>query len=186
VTVLATCRMSQAKANCFVAPVARSGSFSEPQAGAIAQNQYRSLPALIAEMIGRNETVQKVSEQLLSQRFVTITGPGGIGKTTVAIAVGQKMLSKFDDYSFTAISGDSKLCEIARSCCNTTDRMRGADQGKQTFSHVPSLKKSSARLLPLRCSCSYSLAVSPFVDTLVADIGGQEIRLSASATVAVT
>src|SRR5260370_25067284 len=47
-------------------------------------------------MVGRDETVRLVSEQLAEQRFVTILGPGGIGKTTVAVSVGHAQLAAFD------------------------------------------------------------------------------------------
>jgi predicted ATPase/DNA-binding winged helix-turn-helix (wHTH) protein len=45
----------------------------------------RSLPARPAKVVGRDDTVKEVLLQLELQRFVTIVGPGGIGKTTVAL-----------------------------------------------------------------------------------------------------
>jgi predicted ATPase len=47
-------------------------------------------------MVGRDETVQRISEELIARRFLTIVGPGGIGKTTVATAVSHSMLAAFD------------------------------------------------------------------------------------------
>jgi predicted ATPase len=47
-------------------------------------------------MVGRNETVELISEELIARRFLTIVGPGGIGKTTLATAVGHTMLAAFD------------------------------------------------------------------------------------------
>ena len=38
-------------------------------------------------MIGRSDSVEAISSQLARRRFVTVVGPGGIGKTTVALAV---------------------------------------------------------------------------------------------------
>ena len=46
-------------------------------------------------MVGRDQTVQEISEQLKTERFVTIAGPGGIGKTTVAVSVGHELLAEF-------------------------------------------------------------------------------------------
>jgi predicted ATPase/DNA-binding winged helix-turn-helix (wHTH) protein/tetratricopeptide (TPR) repeat protein len=40
-------------------------------------------------MIGREGVVSEVSDKLRDERFVTLLGPGGIGKTTVAFAVGR-------------------------------------------------------------------------------------------------
>jgi predicted ATPase/DNA-binding winged helix-turn-helix (wHTH) protein len=55
-----------------------------------------TLPQRLPKVIGRDETVEKLIEELLSRRFVSVVGPGGIGKTTIAVAVGHAMLSRFD------------------------------------------------------------------------------------------
>jgi predicted ATPase/DNA-binding SARP family transcriptional activator len=45
-----------------------------------------NLPAPVTELIGREHAVQRVRELLSTGRLVTLTGPGGVGKTSVAIA----------------------------------------------------------------------------------------------------
>jgi predicted ATPase len=46
-------------------------------------------------MIGRETVVSEVSEKLRNERFVTLLGPGGIGKTTIALAVGRAVAEEF-------------------------------------------------------------------------------------------
>src|SRR6266699_3937103 len=46
-------------------------------------------------MIGRETVVSEVSDKLRDERFVTLLGPGGIGKTTVALAVGSAVAEQF-------------------------------------------------------------------------------------------
>ena len=46
-------------------------------------------------MVGREEDVLRLSAQLTASRIVTIVGAGGIGKTTVAIAVGHHLSAAF-------------------------------------------------------------------------------------------
>src|SRR6266566_570518 len=46
-------------------------------------------------MIGRETVVSQVSDKLRNERFVTLLGPGGIGKTTVALAVGRAAAEEF-------------------------------------------------------------------------------------------
>jgi predicted ATPase/DNA-binding winged helix-turn-helix (wHTH) protein len=46
-------------------------------------------------MIGRERVVREVCEKLRNERFVTLLGPGGIGKTTVALAVGRAIAEEF-------------------------------------------------------------------------------------------
>jgi predicted ATPase/DNA-binding winged helix-turn-helix (wHTH) protein len=46
-------------------------------------------------MIGRETVVGEVSEKLQNERFVTLLGPGGIGKTTIALAVARAAAEEF-------------------------------------------------------------------------------------------
>jgi predicted ATPase len=47
-------------------------------------------------MIGREAAVRDIAADLLAKRFVTIVGPGGIGKTTVAIAMAHELMPAFE------------------------------------------------------------------------------------------
>ncbi len=55
----------------------------------------RALPPALARMIGRDDTVRTIAADLRIDRFVTIVGPGGMGKTTVAVSVAHAMLEEF-------------------------------------------------------------------------------------------
>jgi predicted ATPase/DNA-binding winged helix-turn-helix (wHTH) protein len=46
-------------------------------------------------MVGRGTVVGEVSEKLRNERFVTLLGPGGIGKTTIALAVARAAAEEF-------------------------------------------------------------------------------------------
>src|SRR3981189_1583518 len=46
-------------------------------------------------MSGRETVVGEVSDKLRDERFVTLLGPGGIGKTTIALAVGRAAAEEF-------------------------------------------------------------------------------------------
>jgi predicted ATPase/DNA-binding winged helix-turn-helix (wHTH) protein len=82
---------------CFVAPIARPDISARASAPVpVISDQVHGLPARLTRMVGRDETVRLLSEQLAQQRFVSILGPGGIGKTTVAVSVGHAELAAFD------------------------------------------------------------------------------------------
>jgi DNA-binding winged helix-turn-helix (wHTH) protein len=76
----------------FVAPI-RKGELSRastsPTMVAAALN---NLPFATTRMIGREEIVTALVTQLSRQRLVTVVGPGGIGKTTVGLAVAERMI----------------------------------------------------------------------------------------------
>ncbi len=81
---------------CFVAPVARSASEIGPVAVPEAASPRATfLPARLARMIGREDDIRAITAELLTSRFVTIVGPGGVGKTTVAVAIAHDVLSAF-------------------------------------------------------------------------------------------
>ncbi|HTG17298.1 MAG TPA: winged helix-turn-helix domain-containing protein [Blastocatellia bacterium] len=53
------------------------------------------LPVRPIMMIGRETVVSEVTNKLRNERFVTLLGPGGIGKTTIALAVGRAAAEEF-------------------------------------------------------------------------------------------
>ncbi len=52
-----------------------------------------NLPSMAAELVGREDEVAAVSGLLARERLVEVVGPGGIGKTAVALAVGRELTS---------------------------------------------------------------------------------------------
>ncbi len=77
---------------CFV------GSISGPEQRSAAPTEptyVHNLPAHPRQMVGREQAIQDISEKLRAERFVTVVGPGGIGKTTVVVSVGHALLPEF-------------------------------------------------------------------------------------------
>ncbi len=49
-----------------------------------------NLPSMSVELVGREEELAALADLVASQRLVEIVGPGGIGKTAIAIAVARR------------------------------------------------------------------------------------------------
>ncbi len=82
----------------FVAPVLRStGAPTTPVGGELAgnANPAHELPPRLARIVGRRETIETLSRLVHEHRFVSIVGPGGMGKTTVAVAAAHALLDDF-------------------------------------------------------------------------------------------
>ena len=80
---------------CFVAPIARSSGRDTVEAAVVDAFPHGNLPSRLMRMVGRDEDVLSLSTLLTAGRFVTIVGAGGVGKTTVAIAVGHHLAEAF-------------------------------------------------------------------------------------------
>ncbi|MEQ1956820.1 ATP-binding protein [Mesorhizobium yinganensis] len=83
----------------FVAPVSRLPPQLEmpPEAATAAPS---NLPQLLTEVFGRERWIAVVASDLMLRRFITLVGPGGIGKTTVALAAATTLSSSYRDGVF--------------------------------------------------------------------------------------
>ena len=81
----------------FVARIREEEPSQASPPPSIAPAVLHNLPFAITRMIGREEIVTTLVAQLSRQRLVTIVGPGGIGKTTVALAVAERMIAAHQD-----------------------------------------------------------------------------------------
>lgn len=86
---------------CFVAPIERLTAAGPPARAAEypcgAARQRLRLPPVLSRMVGRDEAVRRIADGLLADRFISVIGPGGIGKTTVAVTVANAMREEFAD-----------------------------------------------------------------------------------------
>src|SRR3984957_10094226 len=77
----------------FIAPVTR---YTADREATSASEGLSRLPPALGRMVGRENIVREIQGWLQAeQRLITILGAGGIGKTTVALAVGYGALSDF-------------------------------------------------------------------------------------------
>lgn len=56
-----------------------------------------NLPQQLSSFVGREDLVTEVAEQVRSNRLVTLSGVGGVGKTRLAIEVGAELAGEFPD-----------------------------------------------------------------------------------------
>src|SRR5215471_8239339 len=81
----------------FVAPLTRLDDDPPEHVRRMEAAERRSrLPAPLSRMVGRGDVVSALAERLLQQRLVTLIGPGGMGKTTVAIATAERLSASYE------------------------------------------------------------------------------------------
>ena len=92
---------------CFVAPITRTvvvAAESQDQSSDLTATQQSSnsvevdhLPLQLSQLIGREEAVASLWRGLSAGRLVTLVGSGGIGKTSVAVALARERKSSYPD-----------------------------------------------------------------------------------------
>jgi predicted ATPase/DNA-binding winged helix-turn-helix (wHTH) protein len=82
----------------FIAPVTRLPVDRDRSS---ASKRLSNLPPALGRMVGRENIVREIQGWLQTdQRLITIMGAGGIGKTTVALAVGHAAMADFSGAAF--------------------------------------------------------------------------------------
>ncbi len=80
---------------CFVSPTTRSPPTATAPPQAAMANQFSNLPTMLTRAIGREQIIGEIAQQLPLRRFVSIVGAGGMGKTTVALAVAERLAGSY-------------------------------------------------------------------------------------------
>jgi DNA-binding winged helix-turn-helix (wHTH) protein len=143
----------------FVAPLTRSSAPST--ADRDHTNLVRaSLPGSVIGIIGRADKIYLISKELTEERFITIVGAGGIGKTTVAIAVGHNLAASFDDaVAFIDVGTISKSDLVAASLASILGLVVEADDALSGV--VAFLRKR--RMLLILDTCEHQVEMAAVV-----------------------
>ncbi|KAB0495580.1 ATP-binding protein [Pseudomonas vancouverensis] len=80
----------------FVAPYSREDVEQTHSPQSLQPNRH-NLPVRRTRLIGRQSLVDSLVAQLPRQRFITLVGPGGIGKTSVALRVAEQLIGRYRD-----------------------------------------------------------------------------------------
>lgn len=81
----------------LIVPVTPCVASDVALAAVTAATRRHNLPTGTTRVIGRADAVDAIRRDFDTARFVTIVGPGGIGKTTVALAVAEHAIGSFRD-----------------------------------------------------------------------------------------
>lgn len=157
---------------CFIAPNTPAGN---PQATSLPgpASPRPSLPPPIPHLIGRTESIARISAELRGRRFVAIVGPGGIGKTSVAVAVGHREAAAFRDGTlFVDFSALSDVQLVAGAVAF------GLGLGASSADPQPGLLAHlrGKRMLLIFDSCEHVLeTLAPLVESMISEAPGLRI-----------
>jgi predicted ATPase len=79
-------------------------------------------PAESGELIGRDRLLAEISERVAAARIVTLTGPGGTGKTSLAVRLAHGLAASFPDGVFyVQLAAVSDPGEVTSALCATLE-----------------------------------------------------------------
>src|SRR5438132_3790982 len=96
----------------FVAPVSVAQALAAAPLPAAPTRQNHNLPQQLTRLIGRADAASRIVARLQRHRLLSIVGPGGIGKTSFAIAVAEASVNRYEHgvwFVDLAPLGDARL-----------------------------------------------------------------------------
>src|SRR5512141_3013443 len=124
-----------------------------------------NLPAEATSFIGRRRELAELRKKLATARLVSLVGPGGVGKTRLAIRIGTELTRRFRDGAWLV-----ELAEVQDSALVGNAALAALDLRDQTATEPQALLLSYLRdkeLLLVVDNCEHLLGV---VAVLVTDV----------------
>ena len=151
------------------------GAFREFPALGSSESRPHNLPLPITTFVGREREVAELEHLLVGHRLVTVTGPGGCGKTRLALEVSRRVIDDFEDGAYVvdlASVADPTVVPItvARNLGVREGRDQAALEGLEQFLAGRSmllLLDNFERVLPAAEMVSKLLSASPGLRVLV-------------------
>ncbi|MFI1829979.1 BTAD domain-containing putative transcriptional regulator [Streptomyces sp. NPDC020412] len=137
-----------------------------------------NLPAPVTSLVGRADAVDEVRELVRAGRLVTLTGPGGVGKTRLALEVAAKLGTESagfgDGVWLVELAGHAFPTQTAQAA--QTDR---TDRGPGPGAPYDALAEVVAATLGVRDDAAPAPGARPrpLVDRLVETLRGQRLLL---------
>ena len=89
---------------CFVRDVETTATEPKPDRTRVKRLKPQRIPAQISRVFGRDEVIIALAAETTKRRLLSLVGAGGIGKTTVAVAVADRLRSAFDVVAFVDLA----------------------------------------------------------------------------------
>jgi len=98
----------------------------------------RNAPVVLSSFVGRSTELERAISLLASSRLVTLTGPGGTGKTRLSLEIGSRLTSEFrDGVFFVPLAGISDTSNVVAAMLEALDARRAAERLRQRDTSRP-------------------------------------------------
>lgn len=142
---------------------------------ALIGNELQGLPRVTTSLIGRDELVERVVATILNDgsRLVTLVGPGGIGKTRLALAVAEASTLGFaGGVSFVSLAAITSA-ELVTSAIASTLGVGGASESPLLQQIVDSVQGQT--MLLIVDNFEHVLEAAPLISWLLNNLPGLSV-----------
>ena len=136
---------------CFVLDVEITAGKLAPDPPQCKRLKPQRLPAQIAQVVGRDEVIASLVAEGTRRRLLSLVGAGGIGKTTVALAVADRLRTAFDAVAFVDLAPIENGIQMSAAA----QRLSGSISVRSRIRSMRSLRQSK-----IVAFSSYSTIVS--------------------------
>ncbi len=165
---------------CFAARVERLDRAAPSGSGAGSDtasfDARPNLPTRAGTIVGRTDNIEAISRELVRRRLVTIAGPGGIGKTTLAIATAEALRPSFGGAVFFVDFAPIEDPALLTGAVATA--LGGVRRGDDPMSAIVELLRDR-RLLIVLDNCEQVIeAAAALADRIVRDTAGTHVLVT--------
>jgi predicted ATPase/DNA-binding SARP family transcriptional activator len=142
--------------------------------GERAENRRTNLRAELTSFVGQDDDISAVAELAVKHRLVTLTGPGGSGKTRLATETARMMLAELPDGAWlvelASVRAGGELAQAALTAIGLRDQaLLGGARGGEPMDQLIAALRERAVLLILD-NCEHMIeAAAAFADRLLGD-----------------
>ena len=142
------------------------------------------IPAERSSFVGRIDELHGIGSLVERERLVTLTGPGGSGKTRLAVRLASELLDRFDDgVFFVGLSGIAEPDLVCPTICRVIglhdEGTRGAEETLEHFMRP-------RRALLILDNFEHLLPAASFVSELMAACAGLHVLVTSRAVLHLT
>ncbi len=152
---------------------------------AVGDTPAASLPAPLTRLYGREQDVSRVADLLRSSdvRLVTLTGPGGIGKTRLAIETARALTDELGQAAFIPLAPVDDPAQVPNAIAQALGVL---DTGDSPLEQKLTLALSKRRILLVLDNFEQIVDAAPLVSRLLAAAPGVKVLVTSRVLLKIT
>ncbi|MBB3194361.1 winged helix-turn-helix domain-containing protein [Roseateles terrae] len=144
---------------------------------------FQQLPRPSSPLLGRDVTVEALDRQLARYGFVTLVGPGGIGKTSVALATARQLHPRYREgvwfVDLATLAAQASPTDVAFAVARALDLEPGIEGLFDRLRAGLAARSAGERRLLILDNCEHVVrAVTALVESLLVTLPGLHLLLT--------